>query len=45
MVNGEAVLDGGVPLNVGLKHIEIAIERLADVDKRTSKETRHLEKS
>ncbi|MDT7860707.1 MAG: amidohydrolase [Saccharolobus sp.] len=45
MVNGEAVLDGGVPLNVGLKHIEKAIERLADVDKRTSKETRHLEKS
>ncbi|WP_338603452.1 amidohydrolase [Sulfolobus tengchongensis] len=44
LVNGEAVLDGGVPLNVGIKHIEKAMERLEDVDKRMVKPARHLEK-
>ncbi|MEM4767757.1 MAG: amidohydrolase [Saccharolobus sp.] len=45
IVNGEAVLDGGVPLNVGIKHVEKAMERLEDVDKRIGKKARDMEKS
>jgi len=41
LVNGEAVLDGGVPLNVGGKDIEKAMERVAEIDRKY----KNLEKS
>lgn len=34
LVNGEAILDGGVPLNVGMKDIEKAMERVSEVDRK-----------
>jgi len=43
-VGGEAVLDGGVPLNIGIKHIEKAIERLEGIDKKVAKPARYMEK-
>ncbi|ACP34414.1 amidohydrolase [Sulfolobus islandicus Y.G.57.14] len=44
LVGGEAVLDGGVPLNIGIKHIEKAIERLEGIDKKVAKPARYMEK-
>ncbi|AHC50970.1 amidohydrolase [Sulfolobus acidocaldarius SUSAZ] len=44
-VNGEAVLDGGVPLNVGLKDVEEAIKRVEEIDKKVGERLRSLEKS
>ncbi|AOL17121.1 amidohydrolase [Sulfolobus sp. A20] len=46
LVNGEAILDGGVPLNVGIKDIKKAEERLTEIEnRRRGKEPRSLEKN
>ena len=44
-VDGEAVLDGGVPLNVGLKDVEEGLKRVEEVDKRLGERIRAMEKS
>lgn len=44
-VNGESVLDGGVPLNVGLKDVEEGLKRVEEIDKKSSQKIRPLEKS
>ncbi|BFH73637.1 amidohydrolase family protein [Sulfurisphaera javensis] len=44
-VNGESVLDGGVPLNVGLKDVEEGLKRVEEIDKRASERIRTMEKS
>ncbi|MCY0859082.1 MAG: amidohydrolase [Sulfolobaceae archaeon] len=45
IIDGEAYLDGGVPLNVGIKDVEKAIERLNEFDKRSGRKARPLEKN
>jgi len=45
LVNGEAVLDGGVPINVGLKDVEEGIRRIEEIDKRLGQRIGSLEKS
>ena len=45
IVNGEPVLDGGVPLNVGLKHVEEGLRRLEEIDKKSSQRNGTVEKS
>jgi len=44
IVNGEPVLDGGLPLNVGLKDVEEGVRRLEEIDRKTGERTRSLEK-
>ena len=44
IVNGEPVLDGGVPLNVGLKDVEEGLRRLEEIDRKSSERTRSVEK-
>ncbi|BFI75036.1 amidohydrolase family protein [Sulfurisphaera ohwakuensis] len=44
-VGGESVLDGGVPLNVGLKDVEEGLRRVEEIDKRLGERIRSLEKS
>lgn len=44
-VDGESVLDGGVPLNVGLKDVEEGLKRVEEIDKRLSERVRTMEKS
>jgi len=43
-VDGESVLDGGVPLNVGLKDVEEGLKRVEEIDKRLSERIRAVEK-
>ena len=43
-VDGESVLDGGVPLNVGLKDVEEGLKRVEEIDKRLSERIRAMEK-
>ena len=42
VVKGEPVVDGGVPINVGLSHVEKALEKVREVDERASKAIRNL---
>ncbi|MGC9105697.1 MAG: amidohydrolase family protein [Thermoprotei archaeon] len=44
IVKGEPVVDGGVPLNAGLSHVEEAAKRVQEVDKRAGEKIRSLAK-
>jgi cytosine/adenosine deaminase-related metal-dependent hydrolase len=45
LVNGEAILDGGVPLNVGLKDVEKSIEKVQEIDRKFKKPRDLMEKN
>lgn len=45
IIDGEAYVDGGVPLNVGIKDVESAVERLNEIDKRSGKKARTMEEN
>jgi len=42
VVKGEPVVDGGVPLNVGLAQVEEATGRVQEVDKRAGQKVRNV---